>query len=147
VTLGVGGVLWANHIGAGLGPAATVSNERRGLCRVGLPCPTGQKALFVAGTIYGMTDSDRLSRFLRAQVQSAGRQYQEARQAFLEARNETAAEIDDGDLPTARIVCRRHAEQRVVGIDGEGKPSCFEAGHPDCEGCAEDVRAGRIETW
>ena len=94
-----------------------------------------------------MTDSDRLSRFLRAQVQSAGRQYEEARQAFLEARNETAAKIDDGDLPTARIVCRRHAEQRVVGIDREGKPSCFEAGHPDCEGCAEDVRAGRIETW
>ena len=117
-----------------------------------IPCRTvaqlaGQKALFVAGTIYNMTDSDRLSRFLRAQVQSAGRQYEEARQAFLEARNETAAETDDGDLPTARIVCRRHAEQRVVGIDGEGKPSCFEAGHPDCEGCAEDVRAGRIETW
>jgi hypothetical protein len=94
-----------------------------------------------------MTDSDRLARFLRAQVQSAGRQYEEARQAFVDARREAADDADDGDLPTARIVCRRHAEQRVVGIDGNGRPSCFEAGHPDCEGCAEDVRAGRIETW
>jgi len=94
-----------------------------------------------------MTDSDRLARFLRAQVQSAGRQYEEARRAFLKAREQKTAETDDGDLPTARIVCRRHAEQRVVGIDEQGRPSCFEAGHPDCEGCAEDVRAGRVETW
>lgn len=94
-----------------------------------------------------MTDSDKLTQFLRSQAKSAGRQYEEARRAFREAREETTAETDDGDLPTARIVCRRHAEQREVGIDEQGRPSCFEAGHPDCEGCAEDVRAGRIETW
>ena len=94
-----------------------------------------------------MTDSDRLARFLRAQAQSAGRQYEEARKAFVEARREAADGTEDDDLPTARIVCRRHAEQRVVGIDKKGRPSCFEAGHPDCEGCAEDVRAGRVETW
>ena len=94
-----------------------------------------------------MTDSDRLTRFLRTQLQDAGRQYEEARRAFVEARREAAGDSGDGDLPTARIVCRRYAEQRVVGIDGEGHPSCFEAGHHDCEGCAEDIRAGRVETW
>jgi len=92
-----------------------------------------------------MTDPDRLTRFLRTRLQDAGRQYEEARRAFIEARREAVG--DDGDLPTARIVCRRYAERRVVGIDGEGRPSCFEAGHHDCEGCAEDVRAGRVETW
>jgi len=92
-----------------------------------------------------MTDSDRFARFLRSQLRDAGRQYEEARQAFLEARQDAAG--DNGDLPTARIVCRRYAEQRVVGIDSEGRPSCFEAGHHDCEGCAEDVRSGRVETW
>jgi hypothetical protein len=95
-----------------------------------------------------MSDSDRLTRFLRRQVHNAGRQYEEARTAFLEARRDAAdGASDDGDLPTARIVCRRHAEQRVVGVDAKGRPSCFEAGHPDCEGCAEDVRTGRVETW
>lgn len=93
-----------------------------------------------------MGDSDRLTRFLRTQLQDAGRQYEETRRAFIEARREAATD-EDGDLPTARIVCRRYAEQRVVGIDEEGRPSCFEAGHHDCEGCAEDVRAGRVETW
>lgn len=75
--------------------------------------PAGQKALFAASQSTGMTDSDKLSRFLRAQVQNAGRQYEEARQAFQEAREETTDETDDSDLPTARIVCRRHAEQRA----------------------------------
>ena len=91
-----------------------------------------------------MTDSDELSRFLRSGLQNAGRQYEEARRAFREARRDAGP---DEDRPTARIVCRRHAEQRTVGVDKQGRPDCFEAGHPDCEGCAEDVRAGRIETW
>jgi hypothetical protein len=108
--------------------------------------PTGQKVLFTSGTTRGMTDSDKLTQFLRSQAKSAGRQYEEARRAFREAREE-ASSGDNGDHPMARIVCRRHAEQREVGIDQAGRPDCFEAGHPDCEGCAEDVRAGRIETW
>ena len=94
-----------------------------------------------------MTDSDRLTRFLRAQVNSAGRQYEEARQAFLEARNEATSETDDGDLPTARIVCRRHAEKRAVRVDEEGHPGCYDADHPDCQGCVEDIRDATIETW
>jgi hypothetical protein len=88
-----------------------------------------------------MTDSDRVGRFLRTTLRGAGRQYEEARRAFVDAR--------DGAAPgeSRRIVCRKHAERRVVTVDAEGRPSCFEAGHLDCEGCAEDVRAGVVETW
>jgi hypothetical protein len=93
-----------------------------------------------------MTDSDRLARFLRTTLQNAGRQYEEARHAFTDARRAAAPE-DESASASARIVCRRHAERRVVTVDSEGRPACFEAGHPDCEGCAEDVREGVVETW
>ncbi|MEF8812547.1 MAG: hypothetical protein V5A55_01855 [Halovenus sp.] len=93
-----------------------------------------------------MGDGDRLTRFVRTKLRSAGRQYEQARRAFGEGRTETLAE-----LPTtggkARIVCRRHAEKRAVTLDSEARPDCFEAGHPDCEGCVEDIRDGCIETW
>jgi hypothetical protein len=51
---------------------------------------------------------------------------------------------ENGD---ARIVCRRYAERRAVGVDDAGRPACFDADHPDCQGCVEDVRDGRVETW
>lgn len=93
-----------------------------------------------------MTDPDRVSQFLKDKLQDAGRQYEQARQAFSEARIAARA-----DLPTengkVRIVCRRHAEKRAVELDEEARPACFEAGHPDCEGCAEDIEDGCIETW
>jgi ribosomal protein S6--L-glutamate ligase len=43
-------------------------------------------------------------------------------------------------LPDAR-------DYRAVIVDGEGRPACFDADHPDCRGCAEDVREGIVETW
>ena len=93
-----------------------------------------------------MTDPDRLRRFLQTKLRDAGQQYEEARAAFREAK--VAAETD---LPTqdgkVRIVCRRYAERRAVGLDGDSRPACFDEGHPDCEGCVEDIRAGCIETW
>lgn len=93
-----------------------------------------------------MTDSDRLSRFLKAKLQGAGKQYEEARQAFSEARIAARSDlpVEDGK---ARIVCRRHAERRSVRLDPQSRPACFEAGHTDCEGCVEDIREGCIETW
>jgi hypothetical protein len=51
---------------------------------------------------------------------------------------------DDGDT---RIVCRRYVERRTVAVDTEGRPACFEPGNDDCEGCAVDVREGRVQTW
>lgn len=95
-----------------------------------------------------MPDDERLGRFLRTKLQSAGQEYERIRRAFAAGKLAGTAEdelpIDDGKL---RLVCRRHAEQRAVPLDSDGRPVCYEAGHADCEGCVEDLRAGRIETW
>ncbi|MEZ3142427.1 hypothetical protein [Halobaculum sp. MBLA0143] len=96
---------------------------------------------------------DRLRRVLRQQARRAGRQYAESRSAYREARD-AAERVDprEFDLPAdadgdARIVCRRYAERRSVPVDANGRPACFEAGVDDCEGCAEDIREGRVQTY
>lgn len=95
-----------------------------------------------------MDDDGRFGRFLRTKVRAAGRRYELARQAYAEARDETlAAELPTDGRGQARIVCRRFGERRRKPIDEAGRPSCFEAGHRDCEGCREDILTGRIETW
>ncbi|WP_144905175.1 DUF7091 family protein [Halobellus captivus] len=101
---------------------------------------------------------DRLEGLLRRKLREAGRQYARARDAYREGRQSAdAAEAGERDaVPDAlprddegrvRLVCRREAERRAVAVDADGHPACFEAGHPDCEGCAEDVRDGIVETW
>jgi hypothetical protein len=97
-----------------------------------------------------MEDSgrDRFERLVRTTFRRAGRRYAEAKRAYRDGRSVA----DAFDLPTdeegrARLVCRRHAERRAVVVDADGRPACFEADHPDCEGCAEDVREGVVETW
>jgi len=98
---------------------------------------------------------DRLERLVRQKIREAGRQYARARDAYREGRDsnpgrerdavpESLPRDDDGRL---RIVCRRHAERRGVAVDDEGHPACFEPGHPDCEGCVEDVGDGIVEVW
>ncbi|MFD1685559.1 DUF7091 family protein [Halobellus litoreus] len=98
---------------------------------------------------------DRLERLVRRKFREAGRQYARARDAYRDGRDESTdagrdlvpeslPRDDDGRV---RLVCRRHAERRAVAVDDEGYPACFEAGHPDCEGCVEDVRDGIVETW
>lgn len=94
-----------------------------------------------------MSDPDRLTRFLRTKANDAGRQYEEARRAFTRARKDATGGGDAGTPTTARIVCRRYAERREVTLDTEGRPDCFDAGHPDCDGCVEDIQAGQIERW
>jgi hypothetical protein len=89
---------------------------------------------------------DRLTRFLRTKLRGAGRQYEEARRAFDEARTGALADLPTDEDGRARVVCRRYAERRAVALDGEGRPACYEA-HPDCDGCVEDIREGSIETW
>lgn len=96
----------------------------------------------------GMADRSSWSGFLRRAARVAGRKYARARREYEAGQQESTAR----DLPTdehgdARVVCRRYAERRAVGIDADGRPECFESDHPDCEGCARDVREGRIETW
>ena len=103
-----------------------------------------------------MPDRRRVERFIRSKLRTAGSQYEslrrstdeqltEARDAYETARNARGLPTDDEGR--AKIVCRRYAERRAAKLDEEFRPACFEADHPDCEGCAEDVRAGRIETW
>jgi len=94
-----------------------------------------------------MDEDGRLQRFLRAKLRSAGEQYAEASDAYQSAKHAAAADIPIDDNGNARIVCRRYAEQRATAIDAEGRPECYQTGHPDCEGCLEDIRDGRIETW
>lgn len=89
-----------------------------------------------------MALDDRLDRLVRTVARRAGQEFAEARRAYREGR--AGIESDGDDI---RIVCRRHAERRTVRTDSEGRPDCFESDHPDCEGCAEDVRAGAVETW
>ena len=103
-----------------------------------------------------MADRRRLERFIRSKVREAGTQYEsvrrsadgqleEAREAYRMARNAKSLPTDDADR--AKIVCRRFAEKRATKLDDEYRPACYEADHPDCEGCVEDIYDGRIETW
>ena len=94
-----------------------------------------------------MTDPDRLSRFLRGTLRNAGEQYERARQAYGSAKRGALADLPTDDEGKARIVCRRHAEERAVSLDEKARPACFDPDHPDCQGCVEDIREGRIETW
>ncbi|CCQ33540.1 hypothetical protein HLRTI_000228 [Halorhabdus tiamatea SARL4B] len=92
-------------------------------------------------------DGQRLPRFLRSSLASAGRQLAEARRAYENAKQTARTDLPLSEDGRARIVCRRHAERRAVQVHEDGRPECFDAEHPDCQGCAEDVRAGTIETW
>jgi hypothetical protein len=99
-----------------------------------------------------MTDADRntddrFDRFVRTTFRRAGRRYAEAKRAYREGRLQEEFDLPTDDDGRARLVCRRHAERRAVAVDAAGRPDCFEAGHADCEGCAEDVREGVVETW
>jgi hypothetical protein len=94
-----------------------------------------------------MDEDGRVERFLRAKLRAAGEQVGQAQDAYRRAKHAAAVDLPIDDDGNARIVCRRHAERRAVSIDGKGRPDCFEAGHPDCEGCLEDIRDGRVETW
>lgn len=100
---------------------------------------------------------ERWKHVLRQRLRELGRQYEEARRAYREGRDEAEGDRDRTGaarygLPTdengdARLVCRRYAERRTVPVDRRGRPACFETDHPDCEGCREDVRDGVVETW
>jgi len=91
------------------------------------------------------TSEDSDSSGFLGNIKNARSQLGDAREAFSNARG-------GGKLPTdeegrVRLVCRRYDERRLVPLDDRGRPSCFEAGNEDCEGCLEDVRDGSAETW
>jgi hypothetical protein len=84
---------------------------------------------------------DRLQRVMRLAARRAGAGYEEARRAYHEGR------AVPRDTDSARIVCRRYAERRQVRLDDNERPDCFDADHPACRGCVEDIRNGCVETW
>jgi hypothetical protein len=101
---------------------------------------------------------DRLERFLRIKLREAGKKYAEAREsadrqigeakdAYKNAHDVTLADLPQDERGRAKIVCRRYAERRAVTLDAEGRPTCFDPEHPDCEGCVEDIRERTVETW
>jgi len=97
-----------------------------------------------------MADDDRTTLFqqlMRSTLRSAGRQVEDAKRAYTDAKRSALADLPQTDDGKARIVCRRHAERRAVRLDDEARPACFDPDHPDCKGCAEDVQAGSVETW
>ena len=94
-----------------------------------------------------MSDGRRLSRFLRTKLRNAGREFEDAKRQFGDARSTARADLPLDDDGRARVVCRRHADRRAVSLDDAGRPDCFDADHTDCRGCVEDIRAGRVETW
>jgi hypothetical protein len=98
----------------------------------------------------GMADDERtgiFQQFLKSTLRSAGRQLEEAKSAYTDAKRSALADLPQTDDGKARIVCRRYAERRAVRLDNEARPACFDPDHPDCQGCAEDVQDGSIETW
>ena len=90
-----------------------------------------------------MTDPNRVTSFL----QNAGRTFERAKRAYGSAKHGVVEDLPTDDEGRAKLVCRRHAEERAVHLDSEARPSCFEEDHPDCEGCVEDIRSGHVETW
>lgn len=112
--------------------------------------PTTEKILLYPVTSQSMADDGRTGRFqrlLKSTLRSAGRQIQEAKTAYADAKRSALADLPQNDDGKARIVCRRYAERRAVSLDERARPACFDADHPDCQGCAEDVRDGTVETW
>lgn len=91
-----------------------------------------------------MPDDGRLSRFLKTKARSMGRQYAKALDAYRAGRDVSLPTDEEG---RARIVCRRYAERRACAIDDQLRPACYDPDHVDCQGCVEDIRDGRIETW
>jgi type II secretory pathway pseudopilin PulG len=94
-----------------------------------------------------MSNRRRIERLLKRRLRSAGRQYAEARRAYDEAKSTALRGLPIDENGEARIVCRRYAERRAIRVDETGRPECYEPDHPDCEGCVEDIREQRIETW
>lgn len=89
----------------------------------------------------------RLERLVRTKLHSAGKQFEEARRAYSDAKTATLADLPTDDEGRARIVCRRYAEKRAVSLDEEARPACYDPDHRDCRGCVEDIQERRIETW
>ncbi|KAB7512574.1 hypothetical protein DM867_12595 [Halosegnis rubeus] len=89
-----------------------------------------------------MSNRRRFARLLRSKLRAAGSQYERAKGEYAAGK----ASLPTDEQGNARLVCRRYAEKRAVPLEGD-VPRCFDADHPDCEGCLADIREGCVETW
>ncbi len=94
-----------------------------------------------------MSSRRRLERLLQAKFRAAGMQIEQAKQTYATTKRAAEADIPTDENGNARIVCRRYAERRAVGLDASGRPPCFDPNSQDCQGCVEDIQEGTIETW
>jgi hypothetical protein len=92
-------------------------------------------------------NDDRLARFISNTLRSAGQQLSEAKRAYSDGKRAALVGLPRDEDGRARVVCRRHADRRAVSLDAQARPHCFDADHPDCQGCVEDIRDGTVETW
>ena len=113
----------------------------------GLVTDRADGPLWVASVRPSVSNRRRLERLLRTKLHSAGRQYEEAKRAYSDARTAAQTGLPTDEEGRAKIVCRRHAEKRSVSLDEAARPACYDADHRDCRGCVEDIREGCIETW
>jgi len=93
------------------------------------------------------TKGDDLPSTVSRAVRGAGRRVEEIRRAYRSGRGLSGVDLPHDGEGRARIVCRRYAERRAVFLDTDARPECYESDHPACEGCVEDIREGRVETW
>ena len=108
---------------------------------------SGDGSFVLALISEGVSNRRRIERLVRRKLHSVGRQFEEAKRAYADAKTATLADLPTDEAGRGKIVCRRHAEKRAVSIDTEGRPECYDPEHPDCRGCVEDIRDGQIETW
>jgi hypothetical protein len=104
-----------------------------------------------------MPDRSSWGGMFRRAARVAGRKFEEvtggdtieeAKESYEAGKRErTGPDLPTNDDGEARIVCRRYAEKRAVAVDAKGRPECYDADHPDCEGCVADIEDGRVETW
>ncbi|WP_330632775.1 DUF7091 family protein [Halocatena halophila] len=94
-----------------------------------------------------MSSRRRLERLLHAKFRAAGMQIEQAKQTFATTKRAAEADLPTDENGNARIVCRRYAERRSVGLDASGRPPCFDPTSQDCQGCVEDIQEETIETW
>jgi hypothetical protein len=107
----------------------------------------GDASLNIGAQAAIVSNRRRLERLLRTKLHAAGRQYEEAKRAYSDAKTATRADLPTDEAGHAKIVCRRYAEKRAVSLDEAARPECYDPEHRDCRGCVEDIRDGRIETW
>lgn len=91
-----------------------------------------------------MSDNGGDSLFHRV-ARKAGRQFEETKREYTNGRTDSNIPRDENGR--AKIVCRRHDENRAVTLGDDRTPDCYDPENPACNGCLQDIREESVETW